>query len=66
MSDPNDRHDDWKQRLECLRMASDFMQLSKQALDPDLKAHCLRMAKYWSDKADGLPGDETGVAKGLD
>jgi hypothetical protein len=34
MSDPNDRRDDQKQRLECLRLASDLRQLAKETLDP--------------------------------
>jgi hypothetical protein len=52
MSDPNDGSDVGKRRLECLRMASDFRQLASETLDPDLKAHCLRMAKQWSDAVD--------------
>ncbi|MGA8899205.1 hypothetical protein [Bradyrhizobium sp.] len=51
MSDPNDRRDDWKRELECLRLASDLGELAKETLDPDLKAHCLRMAQRWSDEA---------------
>lgn len=41
--------------LECLRLASDFIQLSRDTLDPDLQTHCVRMAKYWSDQADRNP-----------
>jgi hypothetical protein len=41
--------------LECLRLASDFIQLSRDTLDPDRQAHCVRMAKYWSDQADRNP-----------
>ena len=41
-----------KLELECLRLASDLRQLSKDTLDPDLKVHCLRMAKAWSDRAE--------------
>ena len=44
--------------LECLRLASDFMQLSRDALSPDLRAHCIRMAKYWSDRTGGDPKPE--------
>ena len=43
--------------LECLRLASDFIQLSCDTLDPDLQAHCVRMANYWSDQADRNPHD---------
>jgi hypothetical protein len=41
-----------KRDLECLRLASDFIQLSRDTLDSDLQAHCVRMANYWSDRAD--------------
>jgi hypothetical protein len=41
--------------LECLRLASDFTQMSRDTLNPDLHAHCVRMASYWSDQADGNP-----------
>jgi hypothetical protein len=44
--------DERKRDLECLRLASDFMQMSRDALNPDLEAHCVQMAKYWSDRAD--------------
>jgi hypothetical protein len=55
MFDPNDRRDDRKRELECLRLASDLMQLAKATLDPDLKAHCLRIAKQWSDERMSRP-----------
>ena len=41
--------------LECLRLASDFMQLSREALAPELQAHCIRMAEYWSEQINGGP-----------
>jgi hypothetical protein len=41
--------------LECLRLASDLMQLSRDSLNPDLQAHCIQMAKYWSERANGDP-----------
>jgi hypothetical protein len=44
-----------KRDLECLRLASDFMQMSRDALNPELRAHCIRMAKYWSDGTNGGP-----------
>lgn len=44
-----------KRDLECLRLAADFMQLSDAALNPELRDHCIRMAKYWSDQATGEP-----------
>lgn len=45
--------DERKRGLECLRLASDFLQLSRATLHPDLKAYCIRMANYWSDQAEG-------------
>ena len=51
--------------LECLRLASELRQLAKETLAPDLKAHCLRMAKQWSDEADERAKDDTGIDRGL-
>lgn len=48
MSDSNDEQ---KRALECLRLASDLTQLSRETLNLDLKAHCLRMADVWTDQA---------------
>ena len=39
-----------KRELECLRLASDLTQLSRETLKPDLKAHCLRMAGVRTDQ----------------
>lgn len=61
MSDSDDQRDDQKLELESLRLASDLRQLAKQTLDPDLKAHCLRMAKEWSDEGDEPDQDDTAV-----
>jgi hypothetical protein len=65
MFDPNDRRDDRKRELECLRLASDLRQLAKETPDPDLRAHCLRIAKQWSDEADEPTKDDTGADKDL-
>jgi hypothetical protein len=65
MSDSNDRRVDQKRELECLRLASDLRQLAKETLDPELRAHCLRMAKQWSDEADEPAKDDIGIDKGL-
>jgi hypothetical protein len=46
----SDSNDEQKRELECLRLASDLMQLSRETLNPDLKAHCLRMAGVWTDQ----------------
>jgi hypothetical protein len=62
MSDSNDRRDDQKRELQSLRLDLDLKQLAK-TLDPDLKAHCLRMAKQWSDEAVDPASDDTGLDK---
>jgi hypothetical protein len=59
MSDSKDRRDDQKRDLECLRLASELRQLAMETLDPDLKEHCLRMAKQWSGEMDGPAKDDT-------
>jgi hypothetical protein len=51
----SDADNELKRVLECQRLASDLIQLSRATLDPDLQAHCVRMANYWSDQADGNP-----------
>jgi hypothetical protein len=38
--------------LECKRLASDLMELASDTLSPHLKAHCIRMARLWFDRAD--------------
>jgi hypothetical protein len=45
-----DSNDEQKRELECLRLASDLRQLSKETLNPYFKAHCLRMADVWTDQ----------------
>ena len=56
----SDSENDIKLELECLRLASDLKQLANDTLNPDLKAHCLRMAKQWSGEAD-TPARATGI-----
>ncbi len=47
MSDPDiDRKSD----LECLRLATELIELATETLNPALKAHCLRMAGVWTDR----------------
>lgn len=41
-----------KRDLECLRLASDLIALSRGTLNPRLRAHCARMASYWSGEVD--------------
>jgi hypothetical protein len=48
-----------KRNLECLRLASDFIQLSRGILNPELRAQCVRMAGYWSDQADRSPKEDS-------
>jgi hypothetical protein len=54
----SDSNNEQKRALECLRLASDLMQLSRETLSPDLKAHCLRMADVWTDRAAPGPTDD--------
>jgi hypothetical protein len=61
MSDSNNRRDDRKRELECLRLPSDLAQLARQTLSPALKAHCVRMAKQWSDQADEPATGDSGI-----
>jgi hypothetical protein len=55
----SDADEELKRNLECLRLASDFIQLSRDTLDPDLQAQCVRMADYWSDQADRSPKEDS-------
>lgn len=42
---------DQKRDLECLRLASDLIELASMSLTPELKAHCLRLANVLTDQA---------------
>jgi hypothetical protein len=53
----SDSNNDRKRELECLRLASDLKQLAKDTLNPDLKAHCVRMAEAWSGEAEKNPAE---------
>lgn len=53
-----------KHDLECLRLASDLMQLSRDTRNPDLQAHCLRMAAYWTGRAGSGPQHNPARADG--
>ena len=57
----SDSENDSKFELELLRLASDLRQLAKETLNPDLKEHCLRMAKQWSGEVDEPARDDIGV-----
>jgi hypothetical protein len=43
----SDSADDLKHDLECLRLASDLMQLFRTSPNAELQAHCVRMVAYW-------------------
>ena len=47
-----------KHALECMRLASDCMQLVGDVSSPALQSHFLRMARVWSERAEG-PSAET-------
>jgi hypothetical protein len=53
----SDSNYDRNRELECLRLASDLMQLAADTLNPHLKAHCLRMAKVWYREAEKTPAE---------
>jgi len=50
-----DSESDPKSQLECLRLASDLIEMANQTLNPELKAHCLRMAAVWTHRANLKP-----------
>jgi hypothetical protein len=52
-----DSYNEQKLALDCLRIASDLMQLSRETPDPKLRTHCLRMAGIWTDRAAPGPTD---------
>ena len=37
--------------LECLRLASDLMEMGRATLNPELRSHCIRMTRFWNDRA---------------
>ena len=48
LSDSNNQR---KRELERLRLASDLTQLRRDTLNPNLRPHCVRTAKMWSDQS---------------
>ena len=50
-----------KRELECMRLASDLMELASNTLNPHLKEHCIRMAKLWPDRADQKPTGDPSI-----
>lgn len=48
----SDSENERKRELECLRLASNLVNLAGSVSDPHLKAHCIRMAKVWTDQAE--------------
>lgn len=61
----SDSENDQKRELECLRLASDLTQLAKETLNPDLKAHCLRMAAVFTSQVHGSLEDECTAIRSL-
>jgi hypothetical protein len=59
-------NDDRKRELECLRLASDLMALAQHHPNPDLKVHCVAMAKFWSGEAVGKPARNDGKNDGIE
>jgi hypothetical protein len=55
-----DNEKELQSQLECLRLASDLRQFANGVLSPELKEHCLRMAKVWTDRAEASPQDDDG------
>jgi hypothetical protein len=53
-----------KHALECLRMASDCMQLAGDLPNPALRSHFVRMASVWSDLAVRGPNADTRTESG--
>jgi hypothetical protein len=47
-----------KSQLECLRLASELEQLAKMTSDPEVQAHCLRMASVWTARATGVQPED--------
>ncbi len=45
-----DLDSDRRRDLECLRLASELIELATATLNPALKAHCLRMAGVWTNR----------------
>jgi hypothetical protein len=61
----SDSNNEQNRALECLRLASDLIQLSSETLAPNLKAHFLRMADVWTDQAALEPTDDPAPPKYL-
>jgi hypothetical protein len=54
----SDSNNEQERALECLRVASDLMQMSRETLNSNLTAHCVRMADVWTDQAALGPTDD--------
>jgi len=42
-----------------MRLASDLKEMARNTLNPDLEAHCLRMAQAWIEHTKLDPGKDT-------
>ena len=55
-----------KRQLECARLAADLVQMANETLNPDLKAHCLRMVQVWTDQVQQDHSDDGSATPILD
>jgi hypothetical protein len=46
-------NDNLKLDLECLRLASDCVQLANEVLSGELQQHLIGMARHWTARAEG-------------
>jgi hypothetical protein len=53
-----------KHELECMRMASDCMQLAGDLQNPALQSHFVRMARVWTDLAAREPNADIETERG--
>jgi hypothetical protein len=51
----SDTESERQRELECLRLASELTQLATETVNPDLKAHCVRLARIWTQQAEQGP-----------
>ena len=54
--------DSRKRELECVRLASDCMQLAGEVDNPALRKHFLAMARAWTAEAENGPTGEEPMA----
>ena len=62
----SEANNELKRDLECLRLASDFIRLSRETLNAELRAHCDRMATFWTGQAERNMETDLTVPEDLD